>query len=169
MKPIQQRKLLRAIEKMKSLPPNTPQAQLPTVESGITQPVPLPMDIELSSSVSDIVHVPDLASCTATSEASGSRGTLTVRYIHCQNLFMFQAEEKTICNLLPTTTLEELIASIAFAEGVSEEMTLELFFSEGYPLDANKITLKGDCSERKVATQLRANNCCLFPGLIPVS
>ena len=123
---------------------NAPQTQLPTVaKSDTTQAIPLPMDVEPSSSITGPVYVPVLAS--GTSDPPGSCDTFTVRYIHCQNIFMFQAEEKAIHNLSPTTTHEDLIALIVVAEGVSGEMTLELFFSEGCPLDANKITLRGDC------------------------
>ena len=74
---------------------------------------------------------------------STSKGSIAVRYVHCQNLFLREVHEKMITNLTPSTTLEELIRLIARAEGVSLDMTLELYFGEGYPLDPNNITLKG--------------------------
>ena len=119
------------------LPSDAPQAQVQVVlDSGATQPVPVPMDIEPNlthSSSMDLVN---------SSEVPQS-DTLTLRYIHCQSLFAFQAEEKALHGLSPTITLEQLVALISSTEGVTEDMTLELFFSEGYLLDANKITLNG--------------------------
>ena len=145
LKPIQQRKLLRAVAK-NLLPPDAPhRAQVhvqPVVsDSGTSQAVPVPMDIEpnltCSSSVDPPVHSTEVPNIPQSD-------TLSVRYIHCQNLFTLQAEEKALHNISPTTSLEELIKLIASAEGIADDMTLELYFSEGYPLDANRITLKGD-------------------------
>lgn len=140
LKPIQQRKLLRAIaEKTKPLPSDASAQTLVVVaDSDTTQTSPLPMDTEPTLATSSPVHSSEAAPTNPQCDA------LSVRYIHCQNLFSYQAEEKALHNIPPTTTLEELISLIAAAEGVTKDMTLELFFSEGYPLDANKITLKGD-------------------------
>lgn len=144
MKPIQQRKLLRAIaEKKKPLPStDAPTIVEETADSGNT----LPMDIEPTPAISSPVHSnnelgtpgPDDSQCYDT--ASG----LSVRYVHCQNLFTYQAEEKVLHNIPPTTTLGELVCLIASTEGLTKDKTIELFFKEGYPLDPNEITLKGD-------------------------
>lgn len=147
MKPIQRRKLLRAIaEKKKPLPSTDAQTiveEIHVIDSGNAA---LPMDIEATPAISSPVHSsnefeapgPDDSQCCDT--ASG----LSVRYVHCQNLFTYQAEEKVLHNVPPTTTLGELVCLIASAEGLTKDKTVELFFKEGYPLDPNEITLKGD-------------------------
>lgn len=131
---------MRAIAK-NLLPPDVPQPQVVDSASGATQATtPVPMDIEPNLTCSSSADPVPGSEVTDNSQSD----TLTVRYIHCQNLFAFQAEEKSLHGLSPTTTLEELIRLITLAEGVTEDMILELYFSEGYPLDANRITLKGD-------------------------
>lgn len=102
------------------------------------------MDIEPTLAISSSVHSSEVPSNPQLCDAALG---LSVRYIHCQNLFTIQAEEKALHNIPPTTSLEELIALIASTEGVTEDWSLELFFSEGYPLDPNEITLKGDYQE----------------------
>ena len=145
MKPIQQRKLLRAVEKMKSLSLNMPEVhkQSPVVSNTAetASAISLPMEVDLCSSSLTLCDPSHLI--TSANGASTSKDKITIKYVHCQDLFMYQAEEKAINNLDPTTSLGELVTLIEFAEGVSEDLALELFFSEGYPLDANSITLKG--------------------------
>ena len=123
---------------MKPLPSDASTQALVAVDSDTTQTSPLPMDIEQTLAISSPVHSSEAAPTKPQCDA------LSVRYIHCQNLFASQVEEKALHNIPPTTTLEELVALIASAEGVTKNMTLELFFSEGYPLDANRLTLKGE-------------------------
>jgi hypothetical protein len=135
LKPIQQRKLLRAIaEKNTAL--DVSQADSDNSQTS------LPMDIDPipATCTSNPVHSssPNNPECCDTAQG------LSIRYIHCQNLFTHQAEEKALHNVPPTATLEELITQIASTEGVAKDETLELFFGEGYPLDPNEITLKGD-------------------------
>lgn len=139
LKPIQQRKFLRAVKTMKrSLVPGAlPQSQLPV---GITNPSNLPASFPME--VEPYTSSP--CKITSSSEISTSKGNTTVQYVHCVNLFSHEARKKSISNLATSTTLEELTTLILFAEGVSEDMTLELYFGEGYPLDANQLTLKGD-------------------------
>ena len=105
---------------------------------------PLPMDFEPTPAISGPMLDRSEASSIVPQHCDTASG-ISVRYIHCQNLFAFQAEEKILLNIAPTTTLEELIAVISSAEGiVTGDWMLELFFGEGYPLDPNEITLKGD-------------------------
>ena len=105
---------------------------------------PPPMDFEPTPAISGPMLNRSEASSIIPQHCDVASG-ISVRYIHCQNLFTFQAEEKILLNIAPTTTLEELIALISSAEGiVTGDWMLELFFGEGYPLDPNEITLKGD-------------------------
>ncbi len=138
LKPIQQRKLLRAIAKKSTTLSSTDASQADSDNSQTS----LPMDIDPTPATctSNPVHSssPDNPECCDTAPG------LSIRYIHCQNLFTHQAEEKALHNVPPMATLEELITQIASTEGVAKDETLELFFGEGYPLDPNEITLKGD-------------------------
>lgn len=69
---------------------------------------------------------------------------ITVRYVHCKNIFLFPAKEKCILNLNPTTnSVSELYKMIASQQNITEDLKLELYFNEGYPLDLNDHTIMG--------------------------
>ena len=67
-----------------------------------------------------------------------------IRYIPCHNLFASDVVEKTIQGLnLKKTTMTSLLADIQKEMKCDEKHTVELFSSEGYPMNQNSVTGNG--------------------------
>jgi hypothetical protein len=136
MKPLHSRKFITAVRDRyrsirsiipKSKPIDADQLSVSTISTSFH------MESELfSSEFGDTVDTPTPSS------------TITIRYLHCKNLFIFDAKEKCILNVNPTTnSLLDLYKMIASQQDITEDFKLELYFSEGYPLDLNDHTIAG--------------------------
>ena len=72
-----------------------------------------------------------------------------VRYIPCHDLFASDIVEKTIKGLnLKKKTMSSLLADVEKEMKCDEEHTVELFSSEGYPMNQNSVTGNGMFSFR---------------------
>lgn len=65
---------------------------------------------------------------------------IEIRYIICQDLFYTSVEEKAITELNPSTTVNDIYDIIMKKEGISSDLTLEVYSHEGYPLHPNEFT-----------------------------
>ena len=77
---------------------------------------------------------------TLAQDGSPSGEITEIRYIVCQDLFYASVKEKAISELGPSTTLSDFYNVIMREEGISSDLTLEVFSHEGYPLHPNEFT-----------------------------
>lgn len=100
------------------------------------------MESELFSSEIDDIPLALPTSNQSTRQPHG----ITIRYIHCKNIFLLPAREKCILNLNPAmNSICDLYKLIASQQNITtaSDLKLELYFSEGYPLDLNDHTSLG--------------------------
>lgn len=145
MKPLHRRKFIRAIKShfssMTSIEPKSKYSDIDQHSfSSSSTHTTFHMESELFSSELD----PGIVSPLPIHVPTSRQRSITIRYIHCKNLFIFKAKEKCVLNLDPCySTVGDLYNLIASQQGISGDLKLELYFSEGYPLDVNDYTSKG--------------------------
>ena len=145
MKPLQRRKFITAVKdryrSIRSIIPKSKPVDMDQLSVSTTS-TSFHMESELFSSEfgDTVVTAAPPAPPALTRQHCG----ITVRYLHCKNIFLLDAKEKCILNLNPTTnSLFDLYKMIASQQDITEDFKLELYFSEGYPLDLNDHTIMG--------------------------
>ena len=144
MKLLQRRKFIHAVEdhfgSTRSIIPKPKSVDIDQLSIS-TVSTTFQMESELFSSETDD---PPLATARITAGLTRQHHGITIRYIHCKNIFFLPAKEKCILNLNPATnSVSDLYKMIASQQNITSDLKLELYFSEGYPLDLNDHTIMG--------------------------
>ena len=134
MKPLHRRKFMRAIKECCST--RSMYSDVDQYSTCSSTHTTFQMEFEQFSS--------ELELSTHTEPCVRQQHSITIRYIHCKNVFLLNIKDRSVLNLNPfDTSLKDLYSLIASQLDIPKELTLELFFSEGYPLDVNDHTISG--------------------------
>ena len=140
MKLLQRRKFIRAIKEHFCSQPKLSVFDVDQLSiSSSSTHTTFQMETELFSSEFDDPHLP-----SPTTVPIRRQRNITIHYIHCKNIFLLQSKQECIMNLDPSEcSLSVIFDLIASKHDIPKELILEMYFSEGYPLDANKHTITG--------------------------